>query len=256
MGVVKRIVGAVVVLLSALGFLAGLAGVAGVWAARQYLDGGAVRVFARVESALEVARRGARQVNDVLDKSEASLRQLKDAPAAAIDDPAKRLALRLAASQLTSDSSSQEVRDNLTAVAQAAVVANTVLENVGNLPLEPGTDLNAEGVRDLSARLTEAASLARQLDAMLDDGAATPEAVRDRTSRIDAALTAVHAVTSEFEARVGRFSEREQEWKVRVFMWLNVGAVVATVLFLWFVLSQVSLLLHGWSWLWKRPSSA
>src|SRR5262249_15017375 len=160
----------------------------------------------------------------VLDKSEANLREFRDSPPPPPGaDPRKQLGLRIAASELKRQFSPEELRDNLTAVTEATVVANTVLENAGELPIDPGANLTADRLSKLPARLTEAGNLTQELSAMFDDEApngATPAAMRDRTSRIEDALATVHAATRDFQSEVDRFANREKVLKARFETWL------------------------------------
>jgi hypothetical protein len=258
MGTVKRILGAVVAVLAALMLLASLGAAVAVWVVRPRLEAGASKLFARVDAALDVTRRGVGQVNDVLEKSEANLREFRERTPAdpAGGDRLRQPALRIAVSKLRSQYSPQELHDNLTAAAEAIVVANTVLESAGESPLNPRADLDADRVRQMSARLTEAGKLTQELSAMVDDEGATATGMRDQASRIEEALTTVHTTTKEYESQIDDIADRVARLKLRIQFWFTAGPVVATVVLLWFAVSQVSLLMHAVSWLRKRAKPA
>jgi len=259
MRVVKHLVGAVVVLLSVVGLVAALAAVVAVWVVRQKLDESSAKVLDRVENALDLTAKTTRRANEVLDRAEASLVEYRKSPPEQADvDASRRLALGMAAGKIRQDYSSQmdEVRYNLSTLAEAAVVANSVLESAEGWAAESGANLDADRARALSDNLGNAAALSRELQGRLKDsptGGVSPEA-RQRASEIEAVLQKVRGYTQEFESRVAGLQAREAAVRPRLFFWLYGGALIATALLLWFAVAQVSLLVHGWSWLWGRAA--
>jgi hypothetical protein len=261
MGIVRRILAVVVLLVSAVVLLASLAGAAAAWPVRTRLNAEATRLANRLETLLGAVSRGADQADAVLVQAETRLGEFREAQAKADADPKESVALRLVATRLKSEYASQlgDVRENLDLAAQAAVVADSLLSNADAWPLDVGERVDAGRLREVGGRLGDAANLADELSAQLEntpEGKPVPPGVSERASRIAEALRAVRAAVQEFAARVAQVAAREAALKPRVFFWIDAGAGVAAAVLLWVALSQISLMAHAWGWLWKKRRPA
>jgi hypothetical protein len=257
---IRRVVAVLVLLVSTVVFVASLIGAGAAWPVRTRLHDLTTKLSGRVEEVVGVVTRGAGQAEAIAVKAQDRLTEFETARAKDTAAPGNRVALQLAAFRLKSEYPSQitEMHENVTLAAQAAVVADSVLENADAWPLDAGARLDADRLKDVSDRLGQAAVMAQDLSDMLEEspeGQPLPAAVADRQSRIAEALQAVLDAIHEFQGRVADFAAKEQALKPRVLYWIDAGAVIAIVALLWIALSQVSVMAHAWGWLHgRRPA--
>jgi hypothetical protein len=72
-------------------------------------------------------------------------------------------------------------------------------------------------------------------------------------SRVEQSLHRLRELVAEYEPRVKEVRQRTAELKSKTLSWITPAAAVLSLVCFWLALSQVSLLLHAWSW-WKRPA--
>jgi hypothetical protein len=256
---VRRIFGLVVLVVSAIVFVVSLVGAGAAWPVRTRLHNLTNKVSGRVEEVLAIVDRGACQARNLVGDSQSRLwefdaERAKDSPRAP-----NRTKMRLAALALNSQfspSQINDIRDNIALAAQAAVVADSVLENADAWPLNAGARLDPTRMQDVSDRLNQAAIMAQELSDMLPADAPPdqplPAEAADRQSRIAEALQAVIDAIRDFQGQVADFIAKEKAIRPRVLFWIDAGAVIAIVALLWIALSQVSLMAHAWGWL-RKP---
>ena len=137
MKVCKRLLAALTLLLSALALLLSLAGAAGVWIVKEPLTARATRVFERVEAALDVADHGLDHVKTTLARAAERLESVKKEQTKLAQEARKNSPLGRVLARTVQQTITPELGDahkTLQTVAEAAVVVNSVLEDVGNLP--------------------------------------------------------------------------------------------------------------------------
>jgi hypothetical protein len=245
--------GLLLLLLGVVGLTLGLAGIVGCWAVRPSLTQKASRGCERAERLLAVAAESVNQIKASFEKARrnlAAVRAEATAPPSPQKTPAaRRGALRLLAHDLTPQL--ERVRQTAGNVAESAVVLNTLLEGLNNLPFDHFAGIDTGQVNDVSEQVTTLTSAALRLEAMLGElpgEQANLEEVGVHAIRMDDRL-------SEAATRVGGLAERFAEAQARVAdvhsnlqRWITLAAVALTALLFWVSLGQLSLLVHGWSW--------
>jgi hypothetical protein len=257
MRLVQRILAVVVLLLSAVVFAACVAGAIGVWVIRDPLLTRGTRILDRTDSYLREAAEGTGQINTALVRADASLDTVRKAPPPmGKPDFKTRMALRMAADTIRNDVNGRVggAREQLLNVTEAAVVANSLLGDVNELPLVDRADLDAADLRQASGHLTQVADLSRQLSDMLEkgetkDGKELGDAVNEKTSAVARTLGLATTATQSFEGKLDRAREHVAVVRSRFVTGVNVGTPVACVVLLWLALSQVSLFAHARGWL-------
>jgi hypothetical protein len=247
----KRILAGLVLLLSAAGLLLSLAAGAGVWVVKGPVTDKATHTFARVEAALDVADQGLEHARTSLDRAverlDAARAEEKQRAAASKPGRARRLVARTLQQQLAPEVGN--AHEKLHTVAEAAVLVNTVLEDLGNFPLLSRTGLDLDGLAELNGRLGEVAPRAWELSRLLgESGAPAPDA-DTQLSRIDRALKTMRAKITEYEAQVASVRQRTEQLKSQTLPWITPAAILVSLVCFWVALSQLSLLCRAWSWL-------
>jgi hypothetical protein len=252
----KRFLAALTLLLAALGLLLSLAAGVGVWVVKRPVTAKATWAFGRVEAKLDVA-------DDALDQAEKSLaRAAERLDGAREEQRALRkktksgLSLRRGLARVVGGAATTiapelgNAHDKLHTVAEAAVVVNTVLEDVGAFPPLATSGLNLDSLKEMNDRLAEVGPSAWELSRLLGEPKGfDPEA---RLSRVDQAVKAIRRAIIDYRSQVTEVRQRTEAVKARTFAWITPAAILISAVCFWIALSQLSLLSRAWSW-WKQP---
>jgi hypothetical protein len=143
--------------------------------------------------------------------------------------------------------------EKLHAVAEAAVVVNSVLEDVGNFPFLSASGLDLERLKEMNSRLADVGPAVWQLSQLLGGPESNSKAAGNQLSGIDRTLKTLRGFVAEFEPRLTAVRQRTEELKSKTLPRITPAAVLISVVCFWIALSQVSLMCHAWSWV--KPSS-
>src|SRR5262249_41477940 len=137
MKVRKRILAGLTLLLGTVMLLLSLAGGVGVWIVKEPATAKATHVFDRIEAALKIADQGLGQDKTSLDRAaerldsvKANQRELAERPRAAFD--LRGIMVRKVQQKLAPELGN--ANEKLHTVAEAAVVVNSILEDLGSFP--------------------------------------------------------------------------------------------------------------------------
>jgi hypothetical protein len=259
MKICKRIVAGFTLLLSAAGLLLSLVGGGGIWIIKGPVTESATRIFGRIDAALDVADQGLEQVKTSLARAGERLEKAKEEQRSLAQEPQPNSALRRLVAQKVQRQIAPEIgnaNEKLHTVAEAAVVVNSVLEDVGNFPFLSVAGLDLDRLTEVNSRLAEVAPAAWELSRLLGEPGQETDAARTQLSRIEQALNTMRGFIAEYVAQVAAVRQRLEELKSRTFPWITPAAVLVSLVCFWIALSQVSLMAHAWSWLgsWKREN--
>jgi hypothetical protein len=254
MNVCKRILAGLTLLLSAAGLLLSLAGGVGVWLVKGPATAEATRIFERIEAALNVADQGLDHVKtslaraaERLDNARAEQRQLTRESGKM--DAARRFLARAAQQRIAPEI--EDAHEHLHTVAEAAVVVNSVLEDVGTFPFLSVTGLDLDRLAEINSLLAEVGPRAWELGRLLGEPGADSSEAGTQLSRVDQTLKAMRGLIAEYEPQLTQVRQRTEALRDSTLPWVTPAAVLVSLACSWIALSQVSLLSHAWSW-WKR----
>jgi hypothetical protein len=254
MSVWWRILAALTVLLSAALLLACLAGGVGVWIIKGRATDKATRVLGRIYAALDIAQQNLAQVEASLARAAERLDRAREEQGKLAEEPRPNSTLRRTLARTVQRRIAPELddaREKLHTVAEAAVVVNSVLEDVGDLPFLSVSGLDIDRLTAMNSRLADVGPAAWELSRLLGEPAPDSGAARSQLSRIEGTLKTLRGSVAEFEPRLTEVRGRAEGLKSRALTWITPAAVLVTVVCFWVALSQVSLMSHAWSW-WKR----
>jgi hypothetical protein len=248
-----RLVGLVVLVLSAVGIVACLAVVVGVWwferqAAQKVemiatqLDDGVRRLSSaaeRVRRALEKAREDVDEVN----KQASAARGVREG-----DRATNRLVRKLIQERVGPQLNNLDGR--LATVADASVAVASLLRSLQDLPAGQSAGITPEDLDNASQRATELSAALKRLQATIGEGedAADAREVAVAARDVEDVLDRCEATVKDWQSHLNTAPEELARLKARILGWLLLGAVVVTVLAAWFTLAQGSLFVHAWNW--------
>ena len=143
-----------------------------------------------------------------------------------------------------------DAHKDLHAVAEAAVVVNSVLEDVGNLPFLSETGLDMDRLAEINSRIARVGPAAWEMSQLL--GEADPKADA-QMSLVEQLLTRLRELVADYQNQVKQVRRRTTALKAKVFAWITPAAVLVSSVGFWIALSQVCILSRAWSWIRPRP---
>jgi hypothetical protein len=255
--VCKRILRVLTLLLSTVMLIVSLAGGVATWVIWQPVTVRTTQIFGRVEGALDVVDEGLERARASLaratERLDAARQEQRDLSQQAQPKNVKRKALALSVKRGIAPEL-EDAHVKLSTVAEASVVVNSVLEDVGHVPLLSAASLDQERLAGLNRRLAELGPAAWELSQLLGEPDGDADGVSEQFSRIDQTLQAIRAFLDAYQLKGRQVRERTVQLKDRVLSWITPAAVLVSGGCFWIALSQVVLLRHAWSWGRGRPA--
>jgi hypothetical protein len=260
MNVGKRILAGLTLLLSAAVLLLSLAGGVGVWIGRGPATAKAARVFGRIESALDVAGQNLVQAKASLARASERLDGAREEQRKLAQEPQPKSALQRTVARKVLPRIAPDLgnaQEKLHTVAEAAVVVNSVLGDVGNLPFLSVAGLDTDRLTEMNSRLAGVGPAAWELSRLLGEPGPEPDgdAADTQLSRIERALQTLRGLLAEYEPRLTEVRQRAEELKSKTLPWITPACALIAAVCFWIALSQISLMSHAWSW-WKHSGPA
>jgi F0F1-type ATP synthase membrane subunit b/b' len=249
----RRILAGLAILLCIMGLLLSIAGGLGVWIVKKPVTDKLTRVYGRIDETLDVADRGLDQVKTTLARAGERLETAVEEQRKTSREPQKismsrRLLARTVQQQISPELGN--AHETLHTVAEAAVVVNSVLDDVSNFSFVSATGLDVDRLSEINKSLSQVESSAWELSRLLGEPEPNSDAADTQLTRIEQALNAVRGLTAEYESRLKEVRQRMEDLKSRTLPWITPSLVFISFVCFWIALSQASLLLHAWSW-WK-----
>jgi hypothetical protein len=256
MTVIKRTAAALVFLLAVVGLLLSLAAGVGVWVVKDPATAKAAHVFERVEEALDLADKKLDLVKKSLARAAERLNEVREKQKSLALDSGPGDNMRRFLVQTVQQSLAPELGDmneTLHKVAEASVVVNSVLEDVGNFPFLAEAGLDIGQLTDLNDQLAKVGPAAWELGRLLGGASKQSDlaAADRRETGIDQILQSMKGFIAKFEPELAQVRERTAKLKSSTLPWITYAAAGVSVVCFWIALSQVSLLCHACSW-WKH----
>jgi hypothetical protein len=254
--VCKRILRLLTLLVSTAVLLLSLGGGIGVWVIRGPVTVRATHIFGRMDTALATVDEGLDRARESLTRAAEHLDSARQEQKNLSQQPQPKNAARKALAMsvkrgLASDLEHAHVK--LSTVAEASVVVNSVLEDVGNLPLLSASGLDHERLTELNQRLAGVGPAAWELGQLLGEPEGDAAGAAEQFSRIDQTLQTLRDFLDEYQLKVRRVRERTEQLEGRVQDWITPVTVLISAVCFWIALSQVNLFRQAWSWGKGRP---
>jgi len=253
---IKRTLARMTLLISAIGLLASLASGIGVWAVNQPVSARATHIFARIETSIDVVDQGLEQAQRSLTQALERLDSAREEQRRSAQEPPRASGIRQTLVRTVQRTLAPEVgnaQEKLHSVAEAAIVVNSVLEDVGNFPFLSVSGFDLELLSEMNSRLAEVGPAAWELSRLLADSPqdATADAADAQLSQIDRTLETMQRMLSNYQMQVSEVRAGAEALKSRTLPWITPFVAIVSLICFWIALSQVSLMVHAWSW-WRR----
>jgi hypothetical protein len=249
-----------VLLVSTLVLLLSLVGGIGVWIIRQPVMVRTSQIFGRAQAALDIVEEGLEGTRKSLTRAKEHLDSARQDQKNLNQQPQPKNAKRKALAMAVKRGLSKDIEDSqakLNTVAEASVVVNSVLEDLGNLPLFSTFGLDQGRLTEVKRGLTGVSAGAWGLSQALDEPDGDANAAGEQLSRLDQPLETIRRLLDKYQPKVQQVRSRTKELEERTQSWVTPAAVLISALCLWIALSQFSLLQHAWYWgKARRPASA
>jgi hypothetical protein len=256
-GWVTRSFGLVLILLGVAGLLLCAAGVVAAWRAQARLAPVAGQLSDRAEKTLDLTEQGLARVTAMLTKARSDLRTFEQAPAGGSPPSPDGFMEQAAFRYLAQDLGNRfgNARQSIDAVTMAAVVANSLLESLEEIPLAEFGRLDKDQLEQVSQHLQSLVVGAQKLNAALGAKGGAADA-RQVSAEMEDSLTKVIDRLEGLKALAAAYKVRVAELSSSVSFWIHWGPLLVTGVLIWVALGQLSLILHGRAW-WRaggRPS--
>ncbi|HEY1377560.1 MAG TPA: hypothetical protein VGF55_12240 [Gemmataceae bacterium] len=254
MAAFRRTLGGLAAVLGTVALLLSLAAGVGVWVVKAPVTARAVWVFGRVDTALVVAEQGLDHARASLDRAAERLDAVKAQQRALAQGPRSnggmgRVLGRTVLQRIAPDIG--DAHETLHTVAEAAVVVNSVLEDVGSFPLLSASGLDISDLTEMNSRLADVGPAAWELSRLLGEPAQEPDptAAGAQLSRIEQSVARMRETVADFQRQVAQVRRRADDVKSRTLGSITPVAIGVSLACAWIALSQVSVLSHARSWL-------
>jgi hypothetical protein len=228
----------------------------GIWFVRAPVTHKATALFGRIEAAVSVADQGLDQVKASLGHAAERLQEVANEQRELARKPQKsdakrRLLAQTVQRQLGPAFSNSYAK--LQTVAEAAVVINSVLEDVGHLPGLRIPGLEGNQLEALNAQLATVSSSAWELSRLLREPspAAGQDTADEQVTRVEQALQRMQGLVAEYEPRLTRVRDQTATLKSHALSWITPGTIIIALVCYWIALSQAVMLSRAWRW-WKQ----
>jgi hypothetical protein len=247
-----RILAAITMLLSTVGLLIALAGGIGVWLVKEPVTEKATALFERIETKLDKADKGLEHAEKTLARASDRLADVREERRKAAANPgrldvARRFLARTVRQTIAPDLG--DAHETLHTVSEAAVVVNSILDDMGSFPFLGVTGLDVDRLSEMNSRLAGVGPMAWELSRLLGDSAPDSDPGA-QLSRIEQTLKTMQGLITDYQSQVTQVRERTDALKSLLFRWIMPVTIGISVVCFWIALSQISLLCHAWSW-WK-----
>jgi F0F1-type ATP synthase membrane subunit b/b' len=256
----KRILAGFILLLAAAMLVFSLAAGIGIWFVRAPVMDRATTLLGRIEAALDAAGQGLNQVKASLGRAADRLNEVTDEERELARGPQKKSDKRR---QLLAQKVQQRLAPvlgdsyaKLQKIAEAAVVINSVLEDVGNLPGLQVAGLEGNQLEAINSQLAAVSSSAWALSRLLGEpaSAAGHDPVDEQLSQVEQSLQKMQTLLAQYEPRLTQVRQQTATLKARALGWITPGTIGIALVCYWIAFSQAVMMSRAWSW-WRKSST-
>jgi hypothetical protein len=258
MSLLRRFLGVLVFLLSTACFIGCIAGIAGIWLARQDLSDKTRRISARVEVGLERAAAANRGVGRALEKARDDVASVdKELIDFQGDEKNRRPpgVLRRFVWQEVGPRLN-ELGGRLATVSDAAVMVSSLLQSLQELSLSHTGRINPDRLERLTDRSSQLATSLQRLQAMVGDGdrAVADKEIAAATRDVDLVLRNCQTTVEEWQSDLDTAHAELPRYEAEILGWMTLVAIAVTIVCAWVALSQISLFAHALKWCRGKPT--
>jgi len=242
-----------VLFLSTVGIVCGLAAVVGVWMFRQTASEKVVKISARLDVGFQRASVANDNVRRALEKARADIAKVsKVAADLGAGDEKSRLATG-ALRRLVRQVVGPEMNDlggRLSMCSDAAAAVSSLLQSFEELRPGQTGRIEPDKLERLVGQASQLSASLQRLQAAVgeeDNGAAEKEVVA-AAGEVELVLQRCQAVLDDWQSHLDAAREEIARVKAEALRWLTLTAIAVSVLCVWVAVSQISLFAHALTW--------
>jgi hypothetical protein len=253
MSLLRRILGAIVLILATVGTICCAAGVIGISIGRPAVAQRIEKIDTRLGAALQRASSATREVQRALQKARADVNRVGKESAGLGADPVKDRLTAGILRKLIDREVGPNINDlggRLATTSDAAVAAASLLRSFQELPLGQNSRIDPDKLERATAQASQLSAALQKLQTAIGEGdkTANEREVVCAANDVDLVLQRCQATVEEWQSQLDAVREALAYFEAHVSGWLTVATIAGTVLFAWVGLGQISLLAHAWKW--------
>ena len=255
MKLLRRLLGAIVFLLSAVGFVCCVAGIVGSWKAQQEASQKVETISTRLDDALQRLSDANQRVEEALKKARADVERVNKKSADLDGGPEKnRLTTVLLRGMLQKEAGPKiyDLGGRLATFSDAAIVVSSLLRSLEEVGVGHSSRLDPDDLERTAKRASELSTGLQKLQGTLREGdnPTDEKEVVAAGKNVDRLLQKCEETVKAWQTDLDDARKELPPLKAKILGWLLFAAIGMTVVFAWVGLSQMSLFAHGWKWCW------
>jgi hypothetical protein len=249
----RRLVGALTLLLSAVGIVGCVVGIIGTWMLSHRVSVRVQKIASGLDAGLQRASDVSQTVQRLTGKARADVAQVRKESADLDNGREKRSRASRALRTLVQQQLGPDVEDlggRLATLADAAVAVSSVLQSFQGLPSSRTNLIKPDQLERWADEVQGLSAALRRLESMVGEGdkETSGREIAAATSEIDLALQRSQAQVDDWQTNVDAFREQMEDVKAELLGWLTPAAIALTLLLAWVGLGQLSLFARGLQW--------
>jgi hypothetical protein len=253
MRLLRRLAGAVLLLLSAVGIICCVAGIVGTWIFRQQASEKVQTIAARLDVALERVSTANQNVGRVLERARGDVADVRreSADLGGGGDKGGRASRTLRA--IIREKAGPNIDDlggRLATLSDAAVVVSSLLQSAEELPIQRNLPVDPDELKRRADEAHQLSASLRRVEAALGEGDsdAGRREVAAAASQVDLVLQKCQAAVDSCQSDLDRLRDDLARVRAKTLAWLTYAAIAMTVLLAWVGLGQVCLFGRALGW--------
>jgi hypothetical protein len=253
MGLLRRLGGVMVLLLSTVGIICCVAGIIGTWVYYQTASEQVETISARVDAGLLRVSVANQNVGRAVEKARADVASVgKGSADLGGDGERSRRASRTlrALIQQQAGPNIDELGGRLATLSDAAAAASSLLQSFQELPPGRSRRVDPDQLKHRADEAQKLSATLRRLEATVGEGdkETSHREVASATSQVDLVLQNCQAALADWQSDLDAAREKLARVRGEILGWLTYAAVGVTILSLWVGAGQVSLFARALRW--------
>jgi small-conductance mechanosensitive channel len=257
MASLRRFVGAVVLIFSAVGTVCCVGGTIAVWVFSPPASDRVQNILTRLDDGLQRASAANQNVRRAVAKARADVAAAGKESADLGKGGAKgrRATRALQALVQNMGPDIHHLRGRLSALSDSAVVISSLVQSFQDLPAGRINRISPEQLEQWGEEAQQLSARLRRLEAAVgsDRKEASEQLVAAAASQVDLVLQRCQATADVWQSQLDDARETVREVQAKTGGWLTLAAVAVTVLCVWVAAGQISLFTHALRWVKGRP---
>jgi methyl-accepting chemotaxis protein len=253
MGLLRRLVGVVVLLLSTVGILCCVAGIIGIWMLCQGVSQRVQRISDRLDVGLQRVSAGNQNVQAAVAKARADVATVGKESADLGGGGEKNRRAARAIRTLIQQQAGPDMDDlggRLATLSDSAVAVSSLLQSFQELPLVQASRIDPDQLQRRAGEAQQLSAILRRLEVTVGEGdkETSSQEVAAATTEVDRVLENCQATLTDWQSDLDAARDDLAQIKTRILGWLTWAAIAVTVLCSWVAAGQICLFARALRW--------